>query len=312
VDKSKDLRALAKKYAAPEHLTATGRRLRFGETADVDTGQIWRARWDEVTCLVAVLDVEPEVGTEILVAPMSVEPTGADENSLVVDGNLTGWGVPVTVWVGLAARIPLRTFVEPVDELPKPVRAYAHALADRGELGTAPVGVRVGRRETDPFDVSLTVRADLEDRLTALAHAPALPTSDMPTAGDLRQLGLKVLQVQQLLDITLSQAVDVLGGKAALTSEQVDKLADAAGADTEALLALVRPIPTSLARELDSPRWKRLITTCAKQWNVDELTARSISARGTYALAARGAGVVPDWGSRLRRYFEAHVAGDPR
>ncbi|MFB7900681.1 hypothetical protein ACFC1B_30765, partial [Streptomyces xiamenensis] len=105
---------LARKMRGPHALSEAGLRERFGDPAqaEIKAGQVWRARWDKVSMLVLILEAGVR---EVNAVPVTIDPPGEDETSVVVEGARTAFGVEATVWAGLVSCVPLRVLERVVD-----------------------------------------------------------------------------------------------------------------------------------------------------------------------------------------------------
>lgn len=306
------LRRLAASAVASEALTVDGLRQRFGDPQglEVAVGQLWRASWDDLTILALLVGVHPAAVT---IVPVTVDPAGEDENSLILDAKSTVLGQPVTAWAGLTRRLPLRVLDQLLDVVSDEIVAWCQRIqADRP--ATLPGGTRLGDRISSPLEPAAEVRAQIEDELELLAAAARLPVMD-PSAERrnlLQLLGsnrdeatLRVLVAT--LGVSLPEAVEIARGRRPLALEQAEALAPVTGHPVEVLLASVEPLPDELVAELDHPRWRPAVRRRADRAGRNETHARLEIAYGTYAFAARqtGAATTPSWRERLARYLEA-------
>ena len=144
------MKALAAAAAVPEALRETSRRSRFGpvEQISVTPGQIWRARRDDVVVFLLILGpvvTDERAGLAVHVAPVSIDPPGEDEQSLVLELGLTSFGVEVTVWAGLDLFAPIRVLDDILDEVTTEVVDGCLALVRGSTDMLVPAGARRGR-----------------------------------------------------------------------------------------------------------------------------------------------------------------------
>src|SRR5574341_1147490 len=167
------LRRLAASAVASEALTVDGLRQRFGDPQglEVAVGQLWRASWDDLTILALLVGVHPAAVT---IVPVTVDPAGEDENSLILDAKSTVLGQPVTAWAGLTRRLPLRVLDQLLDVVSDEIVAWCQRIqADRP--ATLPGGTRLGDRISSPLEPAAEVRAQIEDELELLAAVTGPP-----------------------------------------------------------------------------------------------------------------------------------------
>jgi len=305
------LQRLAASVAAPEALTVPGLRQRFGDSQGVEVavGQLWRACWDDVAVLALLVDVQ---AAAVMVAPVTMDPPGEDENSLILDAKSTVLGQPMTVWGGLARAVPLRVLDQLLDVVADEIVVWCQHIR-AGRPAAVPGGARTGDRISSPLEPAAEVRAQLEDELDLLAAASWLPAMDLAAERrSLRQLlgcdrdeqALRLLVAT--LGVSLPEAVEIVRGRRPLALAQAEALAPVTGQPVE-VLASVEPLPEELAAELDHPRWRPAVRRRTHRASGNEHRTRLEIAYGTYALAARQTGAAnrPSWRERLARYLEA-------
>jgi hypothetical protein len=305
---------LAKRANAPQALTAVQLRRRFGDLQriELEAGQLWRARWEDVGLLALLLDVD---GSSCWAAPATVDPPVEDGSSVVLAPATTVLGEALTVWAGLARQLPLRVLDQPLDLLASDVVAYVRSVA-AGRTGPAPTGCRVGNRIVSVFQAAAEARAELQDDLEALAAASWLPQAHADAqlqpgnTNDLRDLlgdRPDLPALMGALDAPLPEVLDIIRGRRPPTPAQADALAEMTGRPAAALLASVGPLPGELVAEVDHPRWRPVVRRRARRIGRDEARARLELAYGTYALAARqtGPAAAPSWRDRVAQVAAA-------
>lgn len=300
------LRRLAASVQVPRALTTAGLRDRFGDPGDVEpaAGQVWRAEWDDVSRLVLLVAVE---GRRWRVVPVSVEPTGEDDHSLVVAADRTVFAVEVTAWAGQATSVPTGTLSRVIDRWSPEITSWCTDAAG-GTLREPPAGARRGRPITDPYDGSATIRASLTDDLDVLVAAPLVPTQ-APAAVDLKaaagRVGLR--SVVAALALPQPTVMKIVQGKQPATVDQARVLAGLFGCTTEDIIAAAGGLPLDLAVELEQPRWRDTWRSMARRLRVSEVAARLRVGSGTFAVAFRQTGgAAPDWRGRIEQWLSAH------
>jgi hypothetical protein len=299
------LRRLAAAMQVPRALTVAGLRDRFGDPDQVEpaAGQVWRAEWEDVSRLVLLLAAEER---QWRVVPVSVEPTGEDDDSLVVDAGRTVFPVEVTAWAGLSALIPTGTLSRVIDDWGPEITAWCADTA-AGTLHEPPAGTRRGRPATDPYGGSVTVRASLTDDLDILVAAPLVPVQTSAVV-DLKaatgRVGLPA--VINALGLPQATVMKIVQGKHAVTEQQAQVLAGLFGYAAEDILA-AGGLPLNLATELEQPRWRKTWRSLSRRLGVSEYAARLQVGYGTVATAFRQTGgTAPDWRSRIGQWLAAH------
>lgn len=297
------VRRLASAVRAPRGLTSEGLRERFGDLEQVEPapGQVWRARWDEVSRLVLLLSAEERWWR---VAPVSIEPTGEDERSLVLEGTRTVFGVEVTVWAGLTRSIPTGTLSCVIDEWDQDVPAWCRDTVI-GREAPPPPGTRRGQPIADLWATGSPTRGTLADELEVLAEAPLVPTVATSTV-DLRAaaktVGLRA--VVETLDVAQPEAMAILSRKQRVTVAQAKALGSLFNLPAEDIAAASGSLPVDLAVELEQPRWRRTWRRLARQLGGTEVMARLTAGFGTLGMAYRQTGTsTPDWRARLGQWL---------
>lgn len=274
-------------------------------------GQLWRASWEDVRQLVLVLRVTG-TGTAV-VAPVTADTPANDESAVMLDANLTILGHAVTVWSGLAAEIPLFVFDLVIGAVaPTIVRVAEHAaIGERWE--NLPEGVSMGTPVESVFDPAAGVQAELSDVLECFRDATWAPDS-LPSGKSLRELLMGradmpalMRELTEALDLKLPEVIDLLKGTRPVDPEHVPAIARTTGLTEQEVLSAASPIPDSLVRELDRPRWRKALRAQRRR-DESEASARLTVAYGTLALAARQTGPVAadPWPQRIRHYLDTH------
>ncbi|MFG2794009.1 hypothetical protein [Streptomyces sp. NPDC048419] len=299
---------LAQRARGPRALSEAGLRERFGDPAQVEleTGQVWRARWDGVSMLVLVLDVDAR---EVRTVPVTIDPPGEDETSVVVDGSRTAFGVDATVWAGLVSSIPMRVLERVVDAWDDDIVGCTAARA-QNRPGPAVAGIREGQSIRSALEPAAEMRAGLADDLAYLRRAPGLPVGERGRpAGTLASLLGDRLDLRALcaaLQLPQPEVMKLLRGKTPLPPDQIDTIASATGLPAEQIAGTVRPLPADLVHAVEHPRWRSVWVRRARRLGVSETQARLSGGYGTFALAARQTGGgSADWDARLRQFLGA-------
>jgi hypothetical protein len=289
-------------------LTEVGLRERFGDPTEVEIaiGQVWRARWEQLTVLVLVLRVADR---RVEIVPVTIDPPVEDGRCVVVDGPSTTFGVDATAWAGLRTTVPIRVLDRLIDAW-RAVVVDAVVAAGLGRPWSANTAVRPGRRIASDLDTDALFRAELADQVHDLADVSLLPASEQTeqqssTLGALLGNRLDLGSLCKTLNMKQAMVMRVLHGKLPLQPAQVDLVAAATGLSTDEIRMAVRPLPHGLAAAAEHPRWRPTWTQRANRLRVTEAEAQLAGSYGVFALAARQTGGgEPDWNERLRHYFQ--------
>ncbi|UVS80553.1 hypothetical protein [Actinokineospora sp. UTMC 2448] len=299
---------LASQARVPDVLTEAGREARFGEprSVQVQRGQVWRASWDDVSLLVLLLDVGD---FDVTMAPVTLDPPAEDEHCLVLEPRGTAFGVPVTVWRGLQAELPVRVLDAVLDQwADELVNAADQRLeADAG----LPPRSRRGTPILSEFDQAATVRAEILDDLDALRASPALPIeSEGRSTPSLVNVLADKFNFEGLmtalipLGLTQAEVMDIVRGYKPMTPAQALAVSESTGVDHELVSQAVRPLPADLVAKVQHPRFRAVWREHAARDNTDEAAAREAGAYGVLAMAARQTGSgPPDWSRRIEQYL---------
>lgn len=303
---------LAKQARGPRALSEEGLRERFGEPPEIEiqVGQVWRARWDEVSVLVLVLAVEDR---NILAAPVTIDPSAEDDHSLVLEGSSTVFGVETTVWAGLASMVPIRVLDRPVDEWGEDLVRWTTHTA-QGQSSAVPPGTQQGRAIQSELDPAAQLRAELADDLELLSQAPDLPvdTQDVTPRSLASLLGANppLASLCTSLGLPQPEVMKLLRGKTLLTPDQIEVIAGVTGLPSEKIASTVRQLPLELVVHVEHPRWRPTWARRAQRLHVSEAQARLTGSYEVFALAARETGGgKPDWDKRLRQFLRANETG---
>lgn len=250
-------------------------------------GQLWRAHWEEISRFVVVLRTE---GATAEVAPVSLDVELATDDAVLLESGETDFEVPVAVWLGLRAVVPVRVLEQ-------------HAGAVHFDVDTLRKAPQ-GRPALTPLDDRAMEVAVLGDDMDELAAAP--------TAGATLQELLSGVELKELvaLGVSTPHALALSRGLRPITPELAAKVAPLSGLVPEALLRANPPLPAEVVRGLDTPEVGELVSQLAVRRGLSEADARLMAGYGAYALAARetGRGGV-DSSARIGAYVRA-LLGD--
>ncbi len=251
-------------------------------------GQLWRAHWEEVSRFVVVLRTD---GVTAEVAPVSLDVELATDGAVLLEPGETDFDVPIAVWLGLRATIPMRVLEQHAGSVHLDVDA----------LRKAPQG----RPVLTPLDDRAMEVAVLGDDMDELAAAPAADATLQDLLG-----GLELKQLVEL-GVPTPHALALSRGLRPITPELAARVAFLARTTPDALLRANPPLPAEVIRDLDAVHVRDLVAQLAAQRGIPEVDARLMAGYGAYALAARetGSGGV-DWSARIVAYLRALLGDD--
>jgi plasmid maintenance system antidote protein VapI len=289
----------------PRTLTTAGLRERFGDPDRVEpaAGQVRRVEWNGVSQLALLLTGEDR---RWRIVPVSIEPTGEDETSLIVDASRTTFPVEVTAWAGLATTVPTGVLSRVIDTWEPDLTRWCGDAND-GVLREPPAGTRRGEA-SDPYGSSAAVRDALADDIETLTFAPLVPVQE-EAIFDIRaattRVGLRA--VMDALQLPQATVMKIVQNKQTISETQAKILASLFGCSPEDILAGANALPLALAVELEQPRWRTLWSAMAQRLGITETAARLTVGFGTFATAYRQTGAVtPDWRSRIEQWLTAN------
>lgn len=255
---------------------------------DPEPGQLWRAAWSDVACLVVIL-AGPE-GRTTRVAGATAEQVGDDATVIAS----TAHAMAPAVWASVSANIKNFTLEHRITDVTTGSFADLLAAAARPAVGAwAPI--------LDDLDDRALIRADLNDRLHSLAEAEWLPAAggDAPTLAELA--GVASIAPSRLADelgITPGDARRLLQGRRAPAPSELETLTRLLG--TEPAVAI--DFDEDLVVDIDLPEFRPdLRIVAANEHGGDEVAARRALAGQMMALAARHREPGQrNWGALLR------------
>ncbi len=275
--------------------------------ADIEAGQIWQVRWDDVSALVLVVNVmasEAGVVADAAAVTLAItKPAGSSVPTL----DLETEALPsATLWSQASVQLPARVFERLLVPSEQARSAAESARAQRSERGLdtsvgsdGDAGAGFG---LDVFDPGLDVLAELQDTLEGLATVPGLPvlaSSSSDLAANMQGTTAEKLRaLTEVLALPPQASHALLRGKAQPTPQQLAALAAAGVVPKE--VAIAEAFPAEVVAELESPRTKAAIVTIAEARGMPEQEVRLRAAREAYALAARITGSADPVGDRVR------------
>ena len=74
----------------------------------------------------------------MLAAPVTIDPPGEDDHSLVLEGASTAFGIGTTIWAGLTGTVPIRVLERPVDLCGDEVVQWTRSGIEKARLVMSP------------------------------------------------------------------------------------------------------------------------------------------------------------------------------
>lgn len=243
------------------------------DTPEVHPGQVWRAAWEDVVCLVMVLSI-PE-GRWVRAAAATGEPIGDDRTVSAA----TDSGLAMNVWSDVASMLPLFVLEQRVGDVSDEVLASVLAAQDQPPLTWPPI--------TSIHDDRALFRASLLDAVETLASldwAEVRPSGDANLRDLAAERGLKASDLARILGTTPGEGRRLLDGKRNLTVSEAQEFAMEFGQPVQTVVSF----DEGLLTELDQPALRPLLHQRAvDRFAGDEVAARRDVAEFTGALAAR-------------------------
>lgn len=268
-----------------------------GDPPNVESGQLWRARRGDRSLLVLLLSAPG--GPTVEVSPVTIDQD-SDTDAVLLPPDASTLEAPLTVWLGLARWVPMRTLEQYTGDL------ELHRSDDGVRAAVVDAG-RPGEASFSPADPKVVFRAGLVDSLDELAVAP-VPSGTGKLAELLRNSGLGVQELGATLGVPSSVVLELRRGRRPLSVENAERLASAVGRDAEQLLAANPAPPEPLLIWMSQPAQRKKVLALARIKNLDEDTAFVHATYSTYALAARTTGdrdAESAWAALGEQYFQS-------
>lgn len=292
------------------HAAAVPAALQGEVPEEVEPCQVWRARWEAVSVAVLITGTLSDASREwcVPVVPITIEPRGENDRSLILESGANMFGVDATLWCGLATEIPLRTLDVSFGTMPVEINAYCKAFAG-GESVEWPNGTRAGRQISSVFDSDAEIEAVLEDDLAELREAPGLAVEESEIARkrvqeQLAHIGLD--KIMTTLGLAQPAAMAVLRGQVLPTSKQAPKLARLIDMSPDELMRILRDLPSDVVHTIEHPRWRQPFNRIAIRSGRDAYDIREEAAHEILSMAARQSGRGNNYEDRLARWIEEH------
>ncbi|MEV1013040.1 hypothetical protein AB0I89_30560 [Micromonospora sp. NPDC049801] len=258
-------------------------------------GQLWRARWADVTELVLLLHVD---ASEVDAAPASLEDAFGDVDTVVLPPTLTTLNSPIAVWAGASRNVPVCALDRQIGD------TRLDPTLNLVEWATANGAVR-GRRVIGAIDPLAEFRGRLLDAMTTLEEATWAPAGTGRLSHLIAAAGVTISDLIQQLGVAPQRALAIRRGQAAASEREARGLAAMLSLTVAEILNANPSLPPDLVQALSMPRCRENVSRLALEWGCDERDVWQVAAFGVYELAARQTGGVaqPAWAERIDRYF---------
>ncbi len=269
---------------------------------DVQAGQVWRARWDDVVSLVFVDDADTARANFVRVAPVTIGADDADDTAVIVDRGRARFATALTVWPELVHDV-----AEVV--LERLLTTFEYQFATLAELEAAAV-----RHELVyglPILNERSPRLEAKRRLAAAMDVFATAIQVGGGDGSLEAVlaGLTVSTVANALAATPKDALKVLRGEVPISEQQAHCLAVVSGRTAAELLRANPRPPESLVEAVAPLRRGQQIRAIAEYSKRLESEILEDIIRSAFTLAARGDRGHQDWPGRVDKYLQSAAAG---
>lgn len=257
-------------------------------------GQLWRASWtagsaSPVACTVVVV-ADAGAGTRSVDVVPATDAEIGDDGSVKVTTNK---GMSISAWAGLRREIYKFTLEHRLDDITTASVSRLFAVIEGATPGDwTPI--------VDMLDDRTLERADLADRLAALAHADWVPTaSERKTVGALAsKAGVDNASIANALGISPGEARRLRQGGRPPTEEEIRILTKLLGSAPAATAAF----DPDLVADLDDPEFRpQLMRRAATRFDDDEAAARVDLAGALMATSFRNREPgAPSWKQAIR------------
>jgi hypothetical protein len=267
------------------------------EPGDPVSGQLWRARWDEIVEFVLLLEVGDD---DVSAAPVSLDDRFADADAVILAPAQTSLATRLVVWVGLARRLPMYV-------LDRRLAAAHLEVANSDWVDRAvSAGAALGRASVSPLDPVHEARARVVDAVETLGAATWAPAGTGELDKLLAAASLGPQQLVDLLGVTPQTALALRRGQAAANPEQAEGLAPVLHIPAMQILEANPAPPQALVQRMSRPRRRAQVARLASRRGVDERSAWLSATYSVGALAARqtASQAEPAWDQRIDQFFQ--------
>ncbi|MFC4144815.1 hypothetical protein ACFO0M_00955 [Micromonospora mangrovi] len=300
-----------------------------GVRKDVMVGQLWRLRWQDVTELALVVDVDR---WWVTVAPVTTDVSAADEFSLILPTTASVLNTEFAVCFSLESTVPLFVFDREITPASRPMLDEAKAAAQipppetirdvwrawrRGVAGPAHLtyGTSVDEADLDRRELRNAVAAGFTQLASAAACVPGDPVGDVvPLLQQVKSLRLPPDQLTARSGLDMNVFLRIKkGGR--VTRSEAAQLAQLLNTDTRTVLDANPPFDDALIAEVSRPTHRASLRLLAgthssedeQRWEMAETVApQAARAVSTAKPSDSGAGRT-DWAAKVSVYLQQRL-----
>jgi len=268
--------------------------------AGVRSGQMWRARWDDVVATVFIDSLVGGTRNEVRVAPITIGADSADERAIVLPENSSTLAVELSVWPQLVtniAEVVLERWVANVERFPS--LAEIEQAAASGDLSYGfPILNNSSQRAAD--------RRLLELVMESLASAADLISGNGSLPDLIVAAGITVTALAKRLNVANAIALGLAKGTVPLDLQQARLLSDLLERDPTELMRANPSVSEDLVTAVTSQGRHGAVRQIAVVDRDTDSEALATIVQGALALAARGDG---RWVARVDLYLQVRLGG---
>lgn len=267
----------------------------------VKSGQVWRARWDDVLTLVFIDTVLCEFANRVRVAPVTLGDQDADDTAVILSADASDLNVPLSVWPEMVTEISeivLERWIAAVGDFDS-LEALERAASEGDILRGLPILNDLSPRleERRLLELAMGVLASAAQIAGGTGELSAM-VADIPTS-----------ELAVALDVLPALARSIKRARALIVYAQAERLAPLLRISVHDVLH-ANPNPPATLLELAS-RLERGpgVRALAKARRETDSDAYLDMVQGAWGLAARGdKAEAEDWNGRLDTYLQVALA----
>lgn len=266
----------------------------------IRSGQMWRARWDDVVATVFIDSLVGGIRNEVRVAPITIGADSADERAIVLPEDSSSLAVELSVWPQLVtdiAEVVLERWVANVERFPS--LAEIEQSAASGDLA---FGIPILNNSSQ----RAAGRRLLELVMEALAGAADLISGNGSLPDLFVAAGITVTALAKKLNVTNAAALGLAKGTVPLDLQQARLLSHQLERDPSELMRANPLVSEELVTAVTSQGRHAAVRQIAIVDADTDSEALATIVQGALALAARGDG---RWVSRVDLYLQVRLGG---
>ncbi|MFG3301447.1 hypothetical protein [Micromonospora chersina] len=300
-----------------------------GAREDVMVGQLWRLRWQDVTELALVVDVDR---WWVTVAPVTTDVSTADEFSLILPATASVLGAEFAVCFSLESTVPLFVFDREITPASRPMLDEAKAAAQipppdtirdvwrawrRGAVGPTHLtyGTPVDEADLDRRELRNAVAAGFTQLASAAACVPGDPVGDVvPLLQQVKSLDLPPAQLTARSGLDMSVFLRIKkGGR--VTQREAAQLAQLLDTDSRTVMDANPPFDDALITEVSRPAHRASLRLLAgkhssedeQRWEMAETVAPQAARTVRTATTSDSGAGHTDWAAKVSVYLRQRL-----